>query len=252
MASGRWLPQHMPSGGGVPGHLRSERRACLPDAASHGKWRPDDAYHGICVLDSERQVVCLPDAECQGILLPDDECQGMWRPDDARHSKCLPDDECQGIYHSDDECQGICLLDAARKGISFDTSRCIYFWTMFAGAHAALNVRRPCICVLDENEHSSTLLGDECQSVALSFRGCTPRLLLSGQQVPGHFAFRTQSVRAYFFQTTSARALCVPDAECQGIFLPDDEYQGMWRPDDDCQGILPSGRRVSGHISSRR
>ena len=172
---------------------------------------------------------CLPDAERQCIFLPDDECQGRWRPDDACHTICLPydecqgiclsDAECQGIFLADDKCQGICLLDTVRQGISIDGCHCIYFRTPLASAHTAPNARRPCVCVLDKDGHRSSLPGDDCQSDAFSF---------------------CRRVSSMWRPDGARHGMCLSDHECHGICLPDDE----------CQGILPSRRRVSGHISS--
>jgi len=175
------------------------------------------------------RAFCLPDAERQRIFLPDNKCQGMWRPDEACHGIYLPYDECQGICVSDTECQGIFLaddegqgiglLDTVRQGISIDGCHCIYFRTLLASAHTSPNVCRPCVCVLDKDGHRSSLLGDDCQSDAFSF---------------------CRRVSSMWRPDNARHSMSFSVDECHGICLLDHE----------CQCILPSRRRVSGHISS--
>ena len=50
----RRVSRQMSSGRGVPGHLRSECRACLTDAECQSRCRPDEGCQGICFLNAAR------------------------------------------------------------------------------------------------------------------------------------------------------------------------------------------------------
>ena len=112
----------------------------------------------------------------------------------------LSDTACQGIFLADDECQGICLQDTVRQGISFNACRRICFRTVLASAHTAPNACQPCVCVLDEDGHHSSLPG-------------------GGGQVNGVLAMR---VRAYFSRKKCLMASCCRNEACQRKCLPDD------------------------------
>jgi len=154
-----------------------------------------------------------------------DECQGMWRPDDACHGICLPDDdkciclpdaECQGIFLADDECQGICLLDTVRQGISFEACHRIYFWTALASAHAAPNVCRPCVCVLDDDGHRSSLPGDEGQGKWRPDDAC-PCIFLLDDEFDGKLLSRRSVSREMPPGRLARAAFCTTPARLRAI-----------------------------------
>ena len=144
----------------------------------------------------------------------------MFLLDDVRHGMCFSDDECQGISPS-------------RCGVSRHlhsehcAARHIYrrmpphILPDRACPGTCCSQYWPCVCVLDKDGHRSSLPGDDCQSVAFSF--CRP-----------------------------VSSMWHPDDACHGLCFSEDECQRVFLPDDARQSILPSKRRVSGHISSRR
>ena len=87
---------------------------------------------------------------------------------------------------------------------------------VYAVARVAPNARRPCVCVLDEDGHRISLLGDELSKHSLFFqtmsvKACgvrtTPATAYAFRTTSaGAYAFQTQSVKAYFFQTQSVKA----------------------------------------------
>jgi len=144
---------------------------------------------------------------------------------------CLPDTECQGIFLTDYECAGICLLETVRQGISIDGYHRIYFRTALASALTAPNLCWPCVCVLDKDGRRSSPLDDDCQSDAFSF---------------------CRRVSSMWCLDDTRHSMCFSDDKCQGMWRPIDTRHSKYLLDDKCQGILPSRRRVSGHISFRQ